>query len=170
MKICNNCGEEYKDNQSICAKCGTVLNDEVSEKSTQENSDSSQHMLPEKNYDNQQNTPYQPHMYIAYPTDTRRSTAPIILGIISLFLAILCILTLDHLLYDYYDNIYYILCPAFTVMCCSIIGLILANRDIKDNIRWSGKGAVALNLIPLFLALIVIAMLVKNYFLDIYWY
>lgn len=169
MKICNNCGTEYEDNQTVCAKCGAGLSDKVASKPEQENAHSVT-AAPQENHVSQQNAPYQPQMYIPYPTDTRRSTAPIVLGIVSLFIAIISLLTLDHLMFDYSDNIYYILCPVFTVMCCSIIGLILANRDIKDNIRWSGKGAVALNLISLFFALIVIARLIVNYFLEIYWY
>ena len=179
MKICKICGAQCEDDQTACINCGAGLSEKLtgsSEKQCASDADNTEGSIisewpadaaevqkasaeedaeactitektaadkPEGQHESQPVVIYQ-------PVDARRSTAPVVLGIVSIFIQILFIFARDIL------NDVFLLCCVLASVCLSTIGLVLAKRDIKDKIKWSGRSSLILNGIALLLVFIFI--------------
>lgn len=141
MKICQNCGMSISDTATFCSNCGATMQQSPSSTATS-------YQQPPQNtnyYPNQQNQQqenpfyqsqqYQPPAYTPYPsypnTAPQKRSAPLVLGIIGIIFALLL--------------------PIVTY-CCSIPGLVMANKDIAMGAN--NQAARILNIVAIIIAAI----------------
>lgn len=133
MKTCPRCGNQNDDSKVNCDLCGEPL---AAYPNQQYQQPAQQYQQPAQ----QQYQPYQPNatqyqqQYPSYQTAAQpavKRKAPLILGIIGVIFALLL--------------------PIVTY-CCSIPGLVMANKDIRNGA--DNRGARVLNIVAIIIAAI----------------